>query len=95
MDTTATLADDFGDLLEAPEGIVSEAQMAWHWEQAGLAEKAALYHHARGRKAVVLALAYEEMRSHITKALDLLATLPESPWRTRYEQLVYLTMGWD
>ena len=43
-DTRASLSDNSDGYFEAPEGIASEAQLAWHWEEAGLAEKAVAYH---------------------------------------------------
>ena len=73
--------------------IVPEAAIAWHWEQAGMAEKAARCHLYAGRKANARTFNHEGTLWHISKALDLLATLPESPWRARWEQRCYYIMG--
>ena len=75
-----SLAGTRADML-ADWWVVSEATIAWHWERAGIAEKAARYHMFAGRKAGARPFSHEEALSHITRALDLLATLPESPWR--------------
>ena len=68
--------------------------MAWHWEEAGLAEKAALYHMRAAKRAAQCSFA-PEILSHVPEVLALLDTLPESPRRTRHEQYGYLALGWS
>ncbi|MBN1402546.1 MAG: AAA family ATPase, partial [Anaerolineae bacterium] len=92
-DTTAALSDNFDDLQGAPESIVSEVQLAWHWEEAGLAEKAALCRMRANRRIQQLSFAYEETLTHATKALELLGTLSESPERARQEIVAYYGLG--
>jgi DNA-binding SARP family transcriptional activator len=89
QDTLEVVLDDYCDLFTGQEAIVSEGMMARHWEEAGLAEKAALYHRHALRRAMALSYAYEEMLVHVTRAIDLLATLPESSQRMRWEILSY------
>ena len=52
-------------------------QLARHFEEAGIAEKAIHYLHQAGERAVQLS-AYQEGLAHLTKGLDLLKTLPDS-----------------
>ena len=93
MDSASLLADTGEDLRRFPEGIVSEVQLAWHWEEAGLAERAAHYHMLAGRRAIYFSFSFDDMLSHYVQALRLLATLPENPRRTRWEQIGYQTLG--
>jgi hypothetical protein len=88
------LTDNYDDLKGGVEAITSEAQMAWHWEEAGVADRAAIYHERATRKIAATSLAYDEALLHITREVELLATLPESPERARREQLAYLGLGW-
>jgi predicted ATPase len=94
-DTTENLSDNYVDLLGTPEGIVSEAQAAWHWEQAGLVEKAALYHGRAVRALSNLAYSFDTALGHSRKQVELLARLPPSPERMRYEQLAFGGLAWS
>jgi DNA-binding SARP family transcriptional activator len=54
------------------------AQLAWHWQEAGLADKAAHYMHRAGVRALKLS-ASEESVAHLTRGVALLQTLLRSP----------------
>jgi predicted ATPase len=59
-------------------------QLAWHFQEAGIVEKAIPYLGQVGEKAVQLA-AYREGISHLSRGLELLMTLPDSPQRASQE----------
>jgi DNA-binding SARP family transcriptional activator/predicted ATPase len=91
----AYLHEDVGNVLEELHGErTSEIalQLARHFEEAGLTEKAINYLHQAGERAVELS-AYEEGIAHLTGGLSLLATLPESPERAEQELALQLTLG--
>jgi len=67
-------------------------QLALHFEKAGLTEKAARYLHQAGERAVRLS-AYQEAIAHLTRGLDLLMTLPDSPDRAQQELSLQLALG--
>jgi DNA-binding SARP family transcriptional activator len=70
---------------EAPDEIEALApRLAWHFEVAGLAGRAAAYYLRAGNRAVRLA-AHEEAINHLTHGLALLEGLPDSPERTRLQ----------
>ena len=94
MDAGEDLPDNYDDVFKSPEGIVSEGRMAWHWEEAGLPEKAAPYLMRAVKRASQFSLAHQEILSRVLRMLGLLATLPESPRRARQEQYGYLALGW-
>jgi predicted ATPase len=79
----AYLHEDVGNVLEQlyanqkGELAAIAPQLAWHFEEAGIAEKAIQYLHQAGDRAVHLS-AYQEGRTHLAKALALLDTLPDS-----------------
>jgi DNA-binding SARP family transcriptional activator/predicted ATPase len=52
-------------------------QLAWHFQEAGIPEKAIHYLHQAGERAVQLS-AKEEGIEHLTRALELLLALPDS-----------------
>jgi hypothetical protein len=56
--------------------------LAWHFEMAGLADRAAAYHLQAGRRAAQLA-AHEDAISHFTHGLDLLDFVPDSVERAK------------
>jgi predicted ATPase len=98
------LHEDVGNALEelygeqahesaavAPIAAVA-VQLAWHFEEAGIAEKAIHYLHQAGERAVQLS-AYQEGRAHLTRGLALLETLPESPERAQLELDLQLSLG--
>jgi adenylate cyclase len=82
----AYLHEDVGNVLEELYGdqaseiaaIAAIApQLAWHFQEAGMAEKAIHYLHQAGEKAVQLS-AYQEGIAHLTRGLELLMALPDS-----------------
>jgi predicted ATPase len=73
------------------EGIAP--QLARHFEQAKSTEKAIHYLHQAGERAVSLS-AFREGRAHLTRELDLLLTLADSPERADRELDLQLSLGW-
>jgi DNA-binding SARP family transcriptional activator/predicted ATPase len=67
------------------------AQLARHFREAGLAEKAVLYLLQAGRRAVRLS-AHEQAIAHFTKALESLETLPNTPERAGQELEVQMSL---
>src|SRR5438093_6479486 len=63
-----------------------------HYSRSGNATKAVDYLHRAGHQAVERS-AYAEAVSHLTTALDLLATLPETRERSQQELVVQMTLG--
>jgi len=79
-----------------PERIEERVELlAFHWEQAGEADKAIRYLHQAGDKAVQQS-AYQEGRAHLTRALDLLMAQPDAPERAERELALQLSiaMAW-
>ncbi|MFN8482272.1 MAG: AAA family ATPase [Anaerolineae bacterium] len=76
LESLYAAADDH-DTSRAP-------RLAWHFERAGLIDKAVLYRRRAGDEAMRLA-ACEEAIAHYMHALALLATQPASPARTEQE----------
>jgi predicted ATPase/DNA-binding SARP family transcriptional activator len=72
-----------GDTLETLHKGQTEAmaaiagQLAWHFQEAGMAAKAIDYLHQAGDRAVRLC-AYQEAIAHLSRGLELLLTLPDS-----------------
>jgi predicted ATPase len=82
-------------LLEArfPQTVATELELvAHHYTEAGLIEKAIIYWQRAGERANDRS-ANPEARSHLTKGLDLLRTLPESPARLQSELALQTTLG--
>ncbi|MEJ2266573.1 MAG: hypothetical protein P8X95_24260, partial [Anaerolineales bacterium] len=83
-------------LYEAQEGITAGAdiapQLAWHFQEAGIVEKAVHYLHQAGERAIQLS-AYQEALTHLTKGLGLLVTLPDSLERDQQELGLQLSIG--
>jgi predicted ATPase len=67
-------------------------QLALHFQKARITEKAIHYLHQAGDKAVQLS-AYQEAIAHLTRALTLLMTLPDSPERAQQELNLQLSLG--
>jgi DNA-binding SARP family transcriptional activator/predicted ATPase len=73
-------------------------QLAWHFQEAGIPEKAIHYLHQAGERAVQLS-AHQEGIAHLTRALELLMALPEPgdasgrPERTEQELALQLSLG--
>jgi predicted ATPase/class 3 adenylate cyclase len=66
--------------------------LAHHYSRSGNTVKAVDYLHRAGQQAVERS-AYAEAVSHLTAALDLLTTLPESRERSQQELAVQMTLG--
>jgi len=92
------LHEDVGNALEAlyadqEQGTAAIApQLARHFQEAGITEKAIHYLHQAGEKALQLS-AYQEGITHLKRALALLKTLPESPERDEIELALQLSFG--
>jgi predicted ATPase len=81
------LHENVGTILEEYYGDQANeiaVQLAWHFQEAEIIEKAIPYLCQVGEKAVQLA-AYQEGITHLTRALELLITLPDSPERASQE----------
>ncbi len=78
----AYLHEDVGNVLEELYGgqgseiSAIAPQLAWHFQEAGIAEKAIHYLHQAGERAVQLS-AYQEGITHLTRGLELLEALPD------------------
>jgi DNA-binding SARP family transcriptional activator len=67
-------------------------QLARHFEEAGMAEKAIHYLHQAGERAIRLS-AYQEGIVHLNRGLALLSLRPESPKRAKQELGLQLALG--
>jgi predicted ATPase len=91
----AYLHEEVGNALEALYGEhASEVavQLAWHFQEAGIAAKAIRYLHRAGDIAVRLS-AYQEGRAHLARGLELLMAQPDSPARAQQELALQLSLG--
>jgi predicted ATPase len=97
------LHEQVGTALEGLYGPQEQAaaiavQLALHFQKAKITQKAIHYLHQAGERAVQLS-AYEESRAHLTRGLDLLMTLPDSPARAQQELDLQISLGmarmWD
>src|SRR5262249_7607496 len=82
-------------VLEAqfPETAESQPELlAHHYTEAGLTEHAVLYWYTAGQRAVERS-AYAEAIAHLTKGLELLPSLRETPERTHREVDLLLALG--
>ena len=70
----------------------SSAQIAWHYEQAGLHEKA-VTHYSRAAATAHQMYAFQDAIGYLNRALDLLATLPSTPHRIEQEMDLLATLG--
>ena len=92
------LHEDVGSLLEdfyrdqAQETTASAVQLARHYQEANIPEKAVKYLYQAGEKAVQLS-AYQEGITHLMRGLELLNTLPESIERDELELGLQLSLG--
>ena len=83
---------------QAIEGLFAERlpehynALAHHYSRSGNTAKAVDYLHRAGQQAVERS-AYAEAVSHLTTALDLLTTLPETRERSQQELGVQMTLG--
>jgi predicted ATPase len=94
----AYLHEDVGNVLEElygdqPQEIATIAlQLARHFQEARIAEKAIHYLHQAGERAVLLS-AYQEGITHLNRGLALLMTLPDSPERDQQELALQTALG--
>jgi DNA-binding SARP family transcriptional activator/predicted ATPase len=94
----AYLHEDVGNVLEqlygdqASDIAAIAPQLSWHFQEAGIAEKAIPYMVKAGERAVRLS-AYQEGIAHLTKGLELLVALPDSPERNQQELALQLALG--
>src|SRR5262245_29141108 len=82
-------------VLEAqfPEIVTTQPELlAHHYTEAGLCAQALPYWQRAGQHAIERS-AYLEAIAHLTKGLEVLATLPDTPERTRHELDVQLALG--
>jgi len=89
-DVGCVLEDLYGD--QAQETTAIAVQLARHYQEANIPEKAVQYLYHAGEKAVQLS-AYQEGIAHLTRGLELLHTLPESVERDELELLIQLSLG--
>jgi class 3 adenylate cyclase/predicted ATPase len=68
------------------------SELAYHYTRSGNTPKAVEYLQLAGHQAVQQS-ANAEAISHLTTALELLKTLPDTPERTRQELLLQITLG--
>jgi class 3 adenylate cyclase/predicted ATPase len=68
------------------------SELAHHYSRSGNTKKAVEYLGLAGQQAVQRS-AYAEAISHLTAALELLTTLPETPERSQQELALQLTLG--
>jgi DNA-binding SARP family transcriptional activator len=89
------LHEAVGNVLETLYGEQTEqvaVQLAHHFEQAGLTQKAINYLLQAGQRASQLS-AHEEAVTHLSRGLALLETLPDSPEHTRQELDFQIALG--
>jgi class 3 adenylate cyclase/predicted ATPase len=68
------------------------SELAYHYTRSGNTEKAIEYLHLAGQQAVQRSANVEAI-THLTTALDLLKTLPDTPERAHQELTLHLTLG--
>jgi predicted ATPase len=82
------LCDERPDVVSPSVSV----QLAHHFRQAGMIEKAVDYLRQAGEMAVRMS-ASEEAIAHFTQALDLLKTLPDSPARAEQELMLQISLA--
>jgi class 3 adenylate cyclase/predicted ATPase len=76
-----------------PETIEIQPELlAHHYTEAGLNEQAIAYWQQAGERAIVRSSNMEAI-AHLTKGLELLKTLPETPARTEQDLMLHITLG--
>jgi class 3 adenylate cyclase len=76
-----------------PETAENQPELlAYHYTEAGINEQAVVYWHQAGQRASERS-AYAEAISHLTKGLDVLVALPDSPERAQHELHVQIALG--
>jgi predicted ATPase len=81
------LADRFTETVETQPELV-----AYHYTEAGLIEQALPYWQKAGERATQRS-AYVEASSHLTKGLEILKTLPDTPARAQQELTLQTALG--
>src|SRR4030095_14858995 len=82
-------------VLEAQFPDTAETQpelLAHHYTEAGLSAQAVVYWQRAGQHAVEHSANLEAV-AHLTKGLEVLATLPDTPERAQQELLMQTTLG--
>jgi len=69
------------------------SELAYHYTRSGKTEKAVEYLHLAGHQAVQRS-AYVEAITHLTTALELLTTLPDTRERAQHELTLHVTLGY-
>lgn len=94
----AYLHEDVGNALEELyAGHTSEIaaiapQLAWHFREAGIADKTVDYLQQAGEKALQLT-AYQEAVAHLNQGVTLLGTLPDTYERAQKELELQISLG--
>jgi DNA-binding SARP family transcriptional activator/predicted ATPase len=94
----AYLHEDVGNAMEELYGDLAQeitaiaGQLAWHFKEASIPEKAIYYLHQAGEKALQLS-AYQEGVNLLNQGLTILNTLPESSVRDELELDLRLSLG--
>jgi predicted ATPase len=86
---------DVGEVLEALFGEQTQEvapQLAHHFEQAGIANKAAAYRLQAGKRAHALS-AHPEAAAHLARGLELLEGVPTGPERSQLELGLQIALG--
>jgi len=89
------LHEDVGVVLEELYGEQAEKialQLARHFQEAGMAEKAVHYLRLAGEKAAQLS-AYEDAIALLTKGLEVIEALPDTPERGQQELQLRIALG--
>jgi hypothetical protein len=91
----AYLHEDVGTALETLYGSQAEqiaGQLARHFQEAGIADKAISYHLQAARQAA-RSSAYEEVIAHLNQGLDLLRSETDIPEGAHYEVALQAALG--
>jgi tetratricopeptide (TPR) repeat protein len=84
----ATLEEQFPEVVAA-----QPARLAQHYQEAGLAEQAVVYWLKAGEQAFVRS-AFVEVVTQARKGLEILTTLPDSPWHREQELELQTYLAW-
>jgi DNA-binding SARP family transcriptional activator/predicted ATPase len=89
------LHEEVGSLLEDLYGEAAEEvsfALARHFDEAGIPDKAVAYYEKAGNRAKQLS-ANEDAISHLTRAIELVQTSPDSPERAQRELGLQISLG--
>jgi DNA-binding SARP family transcriptional activator/predicted ATPase len=94
------LHEQVGNALEELYGVQEQrtfgadiaTQLARHFQEARIPDKAIQYLYQAGERAVQLS-AYQDGLVHLTKGVELLTSLPETPARAQQELDLHITLG--